>query len=352
VLALAVAGAAAAADEARCRDLSREAYGLVPRLFTDDRPDSLFGLILDWGDACGPREVVQRTRILAAIWDDAFSEEVYGDDIFDDLVAFRRVAESRPDAASDDPAARYDAFTMSLADQLLPHTDRGSLEAFFCLFYSGRTSAAWELLASDDLAGSELARWYANEQEIAAAPRRTWSIEALAGAWDPGGNLGFVGGKTLVGAMVSLREDRWLLRLPIEVRIGRAGTPYYVPLGDGVRYSDRFDAILMALEAGRTVRLADHLALDLFGGYGADVVVPFSAESLSLGGGNISVGLGVRTALGPNRTWTAGLDVRREWVSSRNPGGTPLDGTAWSLRAAVGIVLDGGRSARRRALQP
>lgn len=344
--------APAAADEARCRDLSREAYGLVPRLFTDDRPDSLFGLILDWDDACGPREVIQRTRILAAVWDDAFSEDVYGEDILDDLAAFRRIAEAGRDPASDDPAERYDAFTMSLADQLLPHTDYGSLEAFFCLFYSGRASAAWELLDSDELAGSELARWYANEREILAAPRREVTVEALVGGWNPGGSMGFVGDKVLVGAMVGLRGPGWLLRMAVEVRVGRTGTPYHVPVADGVGYSDRFDAIMLGVEAGRVVRLGPHLVLDLFGGLGVDNVRPFKDEDLLLDGLHTSLGLGLRAFAGPNRTWMVGLDGRREWVGERNPGGTPLDGTAWSLRAAVGIVLDGGRHARLRALSP
>jgi len=348
----AAAGPARGADSAECGAVSLEAYGTIPLLFFDDQPDSLIGVLIRWEQACGPQEVTERTRILAAIWDGNFDESLYDPGIIDDLVAYAPRVAREPDLDEADPRTRYDAFTRDLADQLLPHTDQGSLESFFCLFYSGRTAEAWTLLRSDTLQVTELARLYRNELEILDTPKPTTVITITGGGWSPGGNQAFVGDKTLAGAMVGLRGHDWLGRAVLEMRIGRSARPYVAPVAGEDRPSDRFDAALAVLEAGRIIRLGDHVQWDLFGGLGVDAVKPFKADDLTLNAFHAEVGTGLRLLLGPDRLWLLGVDGRREWVTDRNDAGTPMGGSAWSLRVAVGIQLDGGRSARRRALMP
>ncbi|MBE0565311.1 MAG: hypothetical protein IH621_05075 [Krumholzibacteria bacterium] len=349
-----LAGLAAPAGAAAepCGRLELEVYGTVPSLFYGDLPDSLAGLLLRWTDACGPAEVIGRTRILASIWDDAFDEWVYEDTIIDDLAAYGRLLAKGRDPAADDPRERYDLFTVSLADQLLPHTDRGSLEEFFCLFYSGRTGEAWTLLGSPELADTELARRYGNEREILQKPQPVVTVALGGGAWLPGGDLDFAGDKTLVGALVGARGHMWLGRIVLEMRVGRTARPYTVDEQGLPRLSDRFDAVLLGIELGRIITVSDRFAVDLFGGVGADAVKPFKDEDLTLGTVQGSLGLGCRVFAGPNRSWMFGLDGRREWLADRNTSGTPLGGQAWSLRLVCGIVLDQGRGARARALSP
>ena len=342
--------AGAAAD--RCAAVSLEAYATVPALFYEDRPDSLAGLLLRWDEACGPAEPIQRTRILAAVWDDAFDESLYDRTVIDDLARYGRRLEDGVDPEADDPRERYDAFTVSLADQLLPHTDRAGLEAFFCLFYSGRTDEAWRLLGSDALADTELARRYENELELLRVPQPAVTVAATGGAWLPGGDQAFVGDLPLAGVMVGLRSTDWLARLALEMRVGRADRPYTAEVRGLPRRSDRFHAVLAAVELGRVVRAGERLSFDFFGGLGADAVKPFRGEDLTLGGVNASLGAGCRVLLGREHGILGGIDVRREWVGERNPDGTPLGGTAWSVRAAVGVALDQGRGRRLRALTP
>jgi hypothetical protein len=351
-LALAGAGAAEGALGTDCLKASATARELVPQLFYADDPDSLFDTIAEWNDACGGGEVVQRTRILAAIWDGAFTEAVYGTDILDDLVTFRAVEARHPSADSTDPVDRYDAFTMSLADQMLPHVPRGGLEAFFCLYYSGHTTEALELLENGPLSQGELGRWYANEIEILERPQKVITAEAAGGWWEPVGDHGFVGGKALAGAMFGLRDRDWLLRMALDVRLGRADQPYAVPVGGWYGYSDRFDAVLLAVEAGRSVPVGRRGLLDVFCGVGVDGTAPFSEGDIFLSAVNVALGVGWRSLLGPGRNWTLGLDLRHEWVGERNPEGTPLGGHAWSLRFSIGTIHDQGRGKRLRALRP
>ena len=118
-----------AADEpgsADCSLLTAAAYGTVPLLFYEDRADSLLQLLDDWEAVCGPTEAIQRTRILGAIWDGAFAEDLYGTEIMEDLV--QRGAEFRDGSMATPVRAAYDSFTVELADQLLPHQPAGTPE--------------------------------------------------------------------------------------------------------------------------------------------------------------------------------------------------------------------------------
>ena len=356
LLAVAAAGAVpASADDGSagsCGTVSLDAYGTVPALFYGALPDSLAGVLLRWQDACGLTEPIQRTRILAAIWDDAFDEWVYEDTIIDHLADYGPLVAAGRSAAADDPRERYDAFTVSLADQLLPHTRRGSQEAFFCLFYSGRVSEAWTLLRSDDLAGTWLDRLYENELELLQMPKPAVVVALTGGLWRPQGDLALVGDKPLVGALVGLRAHDWLARLVVEMRAGRSDTPYTVDLYGVPRLSDRFNATLVGVELGRILHAERSYGIDLFGGVYADAVKPFKDEDLVLGTVTASLGLGCRWFTGPEGNWMVGLDGRREWIADRNTAGTPLGGSAWSLRLSLGLRLDEGRGARLEALSP
>ncbi len=349
----ALAAAPAAAATRSCRAAELEAFGSVPDLFTAGLPDSLSGVLMAWHEACGTSEVLVRTTILAAIWDDAFDESFYDDYIIDDLATYGPRLRRGRDPGSDNPRERYDAFTMVLADQLLPHTGHGSLEAFFCLFYSGRVSEAWTLLQGEELAGTRLARLRARELAYLESQRTRVTVAAAVGTWHPDGELSFVGSRPLAGLHVGVRGPRWLGRLVLESRLGRSDRPYTVYSEDALpRSSDRFSAVLVAFELGRTWRVGERHGIDAFGGVGADLVKPFKDEDLTLGTVNASLGLGYRRFLGADSTWMVGLDGRREWLAVRNSGGTPMGGSAWSVRLVLGVALDEGRGARQRALQP
>ena len=115
---------------------------------------------------------------------------------------------------------------------------------------------------------------------------------------------------------------------------------------------DRWDAVLVAAEAGRSVPVGRRGLLDVFCGVGVDGTAPFRDSDLFLSAVNVSLGVGWRSLLGPDRTWTLGLDLRHEWVGERNPLGTPLGGHAWSVRCSIGTIHDQGRGKRLRALRP
>jgi len=334
-------------EDLSCTDLNGFAYGEVPRFVLSDRPDLLYEFVLYWESRCLTTEPVFRIILLGSIWDAAFDEGEYGEEVIQNLID-----RYDPPAKSKTPDLRrqYDEFTTSFADQLLPHVPVRGLEAFFCLYYSGKTAEAWALLKSDDLEDTWLRYYY--DQEMLALNRNDPipNLAATGGGWWPSGNLDFAGDKPLVGLMTGVRWPHWLVRIVFEVRVGRTTEPYWV-IQPGIQdRSNRFDAILIGVEGGRILLNKGGHNLDLFVGAGFDAVEPFMDEDLVLGALNLNVGLGYRYFLGKNRTGFLGVDGRHEWIGKRNENTDSMSGQAWSLRFCLGYAWDKGDTQRLNAL--
>ncbi|MBK8164616.1 MAG: hypothetical protein IPK64_01490 [bacterium] len=328
------------------------AWELVPRLVTLGRPDLLVEFLGFWEDRCGRSEPLVRTRLLGAIWDGAFDEGLYDDGIVEDLDAW---LQRSPQFMSEGRLA-FDRFTIVFADQLLPHQPAGSLPEYFCLVYSDRFDEAADLLRGADLADTWL-RWYIDhpdgaeggqvipgqDEPAAEGEAGPSSLLLTVGSWRPRGDVALAGRHVLVGGVLEQELGSWFVRLPIEVRLGRTDRPYLVDQ-DGVQaYSDRFDAVYVGLEGGRALWRTGRLRLDGFVGLGYDGIRPFLEQDIMLATVNLNLGLGLRWQPMP-QPWFLGLDLRREWLGTRNEGPDSLGGGALSARLGIGRRLGGEAS--------
>jgi len=329
----------------------------IPQVVYRDRPDSLLVWLNAWEAADGPSEPIMRLRILGAIWDGAFSEDVYPDDLMDDLLAFSLDPDpillsasdltdslQRSLALGDTPSVasvRHDfaEFSTAFADQLLPHVPLETPEEFFCLLYSGRSDRAWALLAGDKLAGTDLkSRRDARVRKLEKTLPTFVAVEG--GYWSAFEKYAFAGNHALVGLQVGVRRRPWFARLLLETRLGRTDQPYLVGSGDIRGISDRFNAVLVGAELGPSFSLWGPLSIEGFGGIGLDGVKPLKDEDLILGALHLDVGAGLHMDLDAKRKWFAAVTVRREWIRPRNTEGTDLWGDAWSVRLALGLNLE------------
>ena len=363
---MAFAGAAQAQAEPDCWEMSRLVYQSAPDFIYGDQPDSLLGMLLEWEDVCGEAEPVVRLKILAAIWDGAFTEEIYDSSIIDALIW--RYDANRQKKVKDhiDPyrasggiagpadyafgVAYFDTFTTGLADQLLPHASAGTVEEFFCLFYSGEVDLAFAMLHGEELAGSDL-RWY-YQREMSSLQREDPRpvVAVTGGHWRPQGDLVRVGDHSQWGCTVGVRHDRWLGRVVLEIRPGRTDYPYWVNDGEYQGISDRFDNFYLGVEVGRELVSYGPHRLDVFLGLGFDGIMPFWEEDLILGTVNANAGIGYRVFLGHSQNWIAGVDYRVEAIGARNSGGTELSGEAKCWRVSVGYSFDSGKGRRMSGL--
>ncbi len=317
-----------------CETLTADALRNLPQLFYEGRPDSLLDTLDQWEWACGRREAITRTRILGAVWDGGFTEDLYGREIMDDLI--ERGSVFADSTRQPDARGTYDLFTVDLADQLLPHQQPVSLEAFFCLFYSGRTAAAWSLLEDAELQDSGLRYYRERELRLLEDPVLAARLAVTGGWWAPTGDLGFVGDRPSIGVMAEVSDNIWFARLVIEWRVGRADTRYWVRR-DGLNYlTDRWDAVLLGTELGRRLVGGDRWWLEGFIGIGVERIKPLGSAQEWLSGTHGSLGCGVRYDLDEDRRWFAGLDLRSEFIGDRNADAVNLSGEAWSVRVVFG----------------
>lgn len=332
VLAASPAAGSAAGDV--CAEAAARAIAVLPDLVYEGRPDSLLAIVNAWEQACGFREPIVRIRILGSIWDGGFDEGLYDQRIIDGLL------DARTPAAEDPPGrAAFDDFTRAFADQLLPHVPAGSPQEFFCLFYSGRSEAAWSLLGGEALAGTDLRRYYDRRSEERDRGGAGTFLAAGGGFWDPFAGYGFAGEHALISLQYGTEGRRWFARGIGEMRVGRTDVPYVAQGGGRRGMSDRFDALLLGLEVGRFLAVAAGHGVNAFAGLGLDVVQPFAGEDALLQALHLSAGAGYRFTPGGDRPWFLSLDYRREWTGARNREGAGIYGDAWSLRAAFGRHL-------------
>jgi hypothetical protein len=320
--------------EEDCPTIAGYAYRALPFWIVGGQAAAVFDFLYFWESRCGAGEPIQRMWILATIWEGAFDESYYGEDIPDYLIERWEDPGDRSTLRED-----FDAFTVDMADQMLPHQPRGSVEEFWCLFYSGRVGEAYALLDGSSLTDSWV-RHYRDETVAYHRKSDRFGVMMLTGGyWRPGGDMAFVGDKPTWGFLGGMRGRDWLVRGVIEVRVGRTDEPYLTEESSRYGRSNRFDGTLFALELGRIVHLSPRQAIDLFFGLGADMVVPYRDQDVVLVGGHVGVGAGYRYFAGKYRNWVLGVDVRREWTGERNPGPYSMSGSAWSFRLGIGYAF-------------
>lgn len=334
-------------DDQNCTDLNAFAYREIPRFVLGDRPDLLYEFVLYWESRCMTTEPVFRFMLLGSIWDAGFDEDIYGEEVIDHLIdRYDPPVESK----FPDPRKKFDDFSRTFADQLLPHVPHRGLEEFFCLFYAEKTAEAWALLESEDLEDTWLRYYYDEEMAVLTRKNGVATYSLTGGMWWPRGNVEFVGDKAVVGVMAGMRWTHWLARFVFDVRPGRTDQPYWVDEEGILDRSNRFNALYLGGEFGRILFQEGRHNLDLFVGLGIENIKPFKDEDFAIIGFNGSAGMGYRVFLGRDRTWILGADVRHEWLENLNQNLDSLSGGAWSLRFSVGFAPNNGKARRLKGL--
>lgn len=354
-------------DEISCYEATLISQQFVPFFMVYDEPDSLLWTLDWWETNCGSAEPIRRMRLLAAIWDGAFSEELYDSRLIDDLMwrydpkrteAQKSGGYVRPSWGSvastvdfTGEAVAYDEFTVGVADQLLPHQPSGSLEEFFCLFYSGRPDEAWALLRGPELEDTELYARYREALDELVIPgyRDYWGVSwgyrrALGGLAD-------LGHQQTLGAFAGRNGRRWFAETGLSVRLGRASEPYLVRTEDFYGFSDRYAGVSLYGDVGLTLKRFDSLAWNVFIGAAVEGLSPFrEADDIVLTTGRFSTGTGVRYLRTPASRWFAGADWRYSWISDPQEGGTDLGGQTWQARVTLGFFWTPWEASRRKLL--
>jgi hypothetical protein len=362
-----------------CLDVSYNCFDLLPGFFYADMPDTVYALLDFWQDMCGSSEPILRARILTDIWTGKFSEDVYaqgilgeesyGMNIIDHLLWFQLKLSDvtspwpsylwknpyyQPSPAEDlEALIDYDEFMADLADQLLPHTQPGSLESLYCLFYSGQTDTVFQQLKTDNYQDTELRQAY--DADVARLRKVSdLDIAGFLGYWRPQGGLGRLGGHPTLGGMLGLSGNWWVGRLAGALRFGPPEEQYVVEYLGEQTWVDHYFGVYIGVEGGFRLLRTRHHAFDILGGVGYDGFEAIASSDLEegkwLNSPNLNATVATRFYLGSQSEKQISLEGRYEKTFYDNMGGSDLSGEAWSLRLVFGWSGDKWRNRRLNAL--
>ncbi|MFH1845245.1 MAG: hypothetical protein ABIF77_18825 [bacterium] len=357
-----------------CRDVTFNVFDLLPGFFYEDKPDSVFAFLAYWRDRCGPAEPILRAEILASIWAGVFSEDLYGEEILDELLWFEQKSAgeeadrsayllgwdySAPSAVEEvGTSDEFDHFTADLADQMLSFGPPDGLEHLFCRFYRGQTDTLFLAAARGHLRGTKLQRAY--DEDVARLRRISdLDLAVTTGAWIPRGGLGIVGAHPTLGGLIGLSGRRWTGRLAGELRLAGAEDFYSVQReeGDDLEWTKHFLGVYLGLEGGLRLFRASGHAVEVLAGLGYDGVLALPADADAgrsarwLHSLNLNAGLAYRHFFGKHGNTRIGLEVRIEDTDHDTGGGSDLSGEAWNVRLVLGWSGDRWRNRRLTALR-
>ncbi len=328
---------------ADCSVLLIDGLYLVADYFYADDPDRALAMILNIEGNCGSYEPLRRVKLLGSLWDASFTEDMYDAEIISDLAA-------RANADNVDfRFAHFDSFTTDMADQLLPHVEKNSLEEFFCLFHAGRVDEAYILLQGDELQGTDLKYYYENELQYLDADRVFMVGGVFGSYWNSGGKLARLGDHAMAGVMIGCQYGDLFGRLNFGFRMARSQYPYYVDYDGETGWSDRTVGAKVTLDFGTCIFSRDRHEVGAFFGGGVDLLQPFNElDDYTISGLLALVGVEYKLWLGRHRLWNISLDVKKEWYGHWPGEGTDFAGDAWDFRVGIGIAPGNSATFERR----
>jgi len=353
-----------------CEDVSYNVFDLLPTYFYRDEPDSISVLIAYWKDMCGKVEPVLRAEILASIWTNSFSEDIYDESIVDHLLWFQMKTSGVTSDWSSylwrypyypaspmenlETLVVYDEFTADLADQLLPYTEPGSLERLFCHFYRGETDTLFQEIQTEPYRNTKLSQAYAanvaNLKNVADL-----DIALTLGYWNPVGGLDQLGEHSAVGGLVGISDHLLIGRLEGEFRFGKPPDYYRIMHNDDIVFTNHYFGVYLGVAGGLRPLRTRHHALDILAGIGYDGIEVLAAsdteDSKWLNSVNLNVTLGYRLYSGSQSSTQVGLEGRYEKTFHNSDGGSDLSGSAWQIRLVFGWSGDTWRNRRLEALK-
>jgi len=337
-----------------CEWIANNSAYFIMKYFTNHDLDSAHIVLNDWETACGSSEPVTRTKILLAISEHKFSEDLYDSTIVDYVLNYMKRIESRsPEMLYRDYKeyfgyipirGEYDFFTQSVADTLLQYVFYNPLELFFSEFYANvLIDPVTEIQTDSSYSNTYLHHYYFNEvNKYAKQP--DFHLALFSGIWMPYGNAALLGNHPVIGFQAGVRKQKMIYNFTIDFKFINSPNEYYI-LKDGITdTTNYFFGGYLGIDIDRELIKMNKHEIDLLGGIGYDGFEtlntnteddnPDNDDGHSVNSLNINFGLGYRYYYTRNRY--IGLQGKYNFVSYNNDGGTNLLGNCLTIFLSIG----------------
>jgi hypothetical protein len=336
-----------------CQDIEYNAQFLIPEYYHKDSKDTLNSIIEYWQSHCGLREAIIRCKILLAIDNDEFNEDLYDAYILNCLTDYMYSFESYRNINGEvyisnnwgyfySQPDTLGKFTVNLARKLLKRDDLEAIETFFLRMYSNDYEGTFAMLQSDEFNDTEIQKYYLNEIDRYNS-QFIGHGDFLLGAWIPQGNLKTIGAHPFFGFRGGIKYKRLVTDLTLGFRAGKSPNDYQVFKNDSIWNTDHYFGGYIGMDLGLEMFRIKRSSFDLIGGVAfdgfdvLDVGDPNSNTNITktLNSLNLNIGLGYKYNINP---WNyIGIDCKYNIVDYKNNMGTDLIGNAFTINLIYGF---------------
>jgi hypothetical protein len=219
-------------DTNNCNIIENNAKNRIIEYYDNNDFYALEQVLYYWESSCGMSEPLMRIKILLAIKEGSFNENLYFNlPILSYLTEYRDRAKRLNFVNEADitflplgleQVTQYRDFTKSLAEELNENKNRTELERFFLDLYSDRFYRLLSRLGYDELSKTQLAQSYNNQKEQGIhSDDFNLYFGFLGGRWTPTGNLGILGNNNILGIDFGLKFKKIYLDLYVDLFISQ-----------------------------------------------------------------------------------------------------------------------------------
>ena len=322
-----------------CWDIEYNVNYLIPEFYEKNQPDTLRAITQFWEERCGTSEPLTRCKILLAIDQNRFDENIYDNTILADLAIFQKTNPYEHEIPLIDrrnylELVNLNLFLENLANKLLRVNDLTPLETFFLKIYSRAPSYSVDTLQSTKFNGTNIQRYY---QAITKNKKNTVkkNIAFLGGIWIPQEHLSVLGTHPSIGLRYSMTYKKLLFNATLCFKFINSPNDYLV-VEDGVTYkTNHFLGSYIGLDMGYRIFTVDKNSFSLLGGIAYDGFDTSNKNendadhTPSIGTLNLNAGFGYEFTLKSHNV--VGIETKYNFLNFKNPGGTDLSGNVITI---------------------
>lgn len=357
-----------------CEEISYNSVNLIPRLYKENKTDTLNAVVDFWRKNCGMKEALVSYTILTSIKDHTFKEELKFDksafavdstnvpstDYYaTNIVAYLNwyyygfSVRHRPKIYIEPHQgdyyvanyAQYYDFLNSIALSLNSRKDLSKIERFLVDYFIQPNPAKLNQLLSDEYNGTVLQAAYKMQKEEKKHVSG-FQMSAHTGMWVPQDNASRLGNHPYLGGSIGGRNNKVMIDLSLHIRILDAPTYYNVRDNDTVYRTKSYNGFYLGVDGGYQLLKYKRHELDLLGGFGLDgfdATFNNDAINTTYPSFNLNAGLGYKILLThkdrnkSDKYSYIAFQAKYNWVNYCNLGGTDMTGNAYTFGVIYGF---------------
>jgi hypothetical protein len=327
-----------------CETVAYNSTNLIMYFYATHDFDSVKIVLDNWQTNCGNSEPIVRTRILFAILENNFSEDLYDSTMVDYVLNYLK----RMDTTSTADLyynyqnyfgfipirEEYDYFTQCIADTLLQLVFYNPMELFFSELYANVLADPVKEIQTDTIYNNTEFKSYYYKRVDKYRYKADLNFNVFTGIWIPFDNAALLGNHPVLGFQIGAHFQKMTYNFTLAFRLLKSKNEYTILRNGNIETTDNFFGGYVGVDVEREIYRFGKNEFDILAGIGYDgftsVITnteddnPDNDVGNSIGSINTNFGLGYRHHFS-NRRYI-GIQGKYNFVNYVNTGGTNLSG--------------------------